>query len=181
MAKKVVRRAYGKTRRMMKKQTTRRKKLHPTRRKQQDIGVLMFCVTAAFFAVGGTLMIVAACFSGVASVFSLIASASSPPAVTPVRKPASKATTRNTAPKDKRVHHGTMRVGITGRVISQSGKPKRACGAACQMSAKPPTTCDCSCGGSSHGKMRSGGPTVTKPRARPKPPARKRPAPKKTG
>jgi hypothetical protein len=136
----------------LKKQVARRKKMHPVRRKQENMSVVMFIVSVAFFIIGGPLFVAASMIGLVGAAFSLIASAASPPPKVPVVKSASHKT-RNTAAKDSRVHHGTLHIGITGKAVSSTGRRRKACTAACQWSRKPAHTCDCSCGSSRHGEM----------------------------
>jgi hypothetical protein len=172
-----VRRKVTQTKKRVNRRVTRvkarRAKMHPVRRKQETTGVVLGVVTIACVILGGPILIIASCVTGVASTFCVIASKATPPDAHHVVKKTASHKTRPTVKDDARIHHGVIRTNAFGRVL---GQKKKACGAACQFSTKPAETCDCSCGGRLHGSRAT---FTEKPAPKKRAPARKKPAARK--
>lgn len=140
-----------------------RKRVHSSIRKlrsrSRKHGVLagIWAITTALFTIswimlGGTLWLVAALLGGLATVLLTIATFN-PDSVVPA----------TAAPKPRSANPRESKSGPPARRKSGTAPRKRVCSARCQRSTKPKETCNCSCGGRTHG-VRNGPTSVPQPK-----------------
>lgn len=136
-----------KTYRYIQKQRRRRSRLHPTRRKQENFAILGAVASLPLlFFIG----IPAAVFAGVASGGLALASKGTPPPPQGSKK-------RKNVSRKKAVPK------MSGADAIRLKKRMMACSKACKMSTHPKNTCDCICGGVTHGSECTGVPGSTTP------------------
>lgn len=115
--------------------------------------------TAAFSLIAITVQSVTTIVVALISLVGLIVTAIAGPRMAVTRRRAS--AERRPSPGGKRKPRSTPRPAGTRR------RPK--CSARCQKSVKPASTCNCVCGGKTHGAVRAGGAQVTKAQLNSKP------------
>lgn len=127
-------RSAVKTYRFIKKHRRRRQKMHPTRRRQETAGILFGIAAIPLLIILGP---AAATFAGTAGVMFGTASSGSSP---------------SGSKKRKNVKRNRPLPRMSSRDAIKLKQRRTSCSDACKYSTHDKKTCDCVCGGSSHGQ-----------------------------